>query len=163
MRPAQTAIALVTSIVVIGIATACTGVGTDDEATKAVPASTGREAAMRTAALRCRRAPRSAVATIALGLRRGDWLTSARFVVAPLPVRNAQGWPEWFVAARVGGAVGVWATSRGGDGPLMAIDHVSATSTLWGAGAQPTSQAWKLHARLRATPAAEAAAACVRS
>jgi len=155
--------ALVTSIVVIGLASACTDAGGNDEASKVVAAGTGPEAALRTAALRCRRAPRSAVATIALGLRRGDWLTAARFVVAPLPARNAQGWPEWFVAARVDGAVGVWATSRGGDGPIMAIDHVSATSTIWGAGAQPTSQAWKLHARLRATPAAAAAAACVRS
>lgn len=161
MRPAAGAIALVTSIVVIGLASACTDAG-GDEATKVVPASTGAEATMRAAALRCRRAPRSAVATIAVGLRRGDWLTAARFVVAPLPVRNAQGWPAWFVAARVDGAVGVWATSRGGDGPIMAIDHVSATSTIWGAGAQPSSQAWKLHARLRATEAAGAAAACAR-
>jgi hypothetical protein len=98
-----------------------------------------------------------------VGLRRGGWLTGARFVEVPASERNAQEWPAWFVAAEVGRAVGVWATSEHGDGPIMAIDHVSATSTIWGTGAQPTSQAWKLHARLRATPAAAAAAACLRS
>jgi len=162
MRPLTVTLALVASIVAIGLIAAC---GESDDGAEVVGPATPLAASetTRTPSYRCRRAPRAAVATIAVGLRRGGWLTGARFVEVPASERNAQEWPAWFVAAEVGRAVGVWATSEHGDGPIMAIDHVSATSTIWGTGAQPTSQAWKLHARLRATPAAAAAAACVRS
>lgn len=113
------------------------------------------------ASYRCRPAPRSAIATISLGLREEGWLAGARYVEVPVSDRNAQGWPEWFVAAPIRGAVGVWATSAGGRGPIMAIDDVSARASTWGTGAHPISQAWKLHAQLREDAAARAAAACV--
>lgn len=146
MRPPTVTLASMASIVAIGLVAAC---GESDDGAEVVGPDTPL-AALETTRLpsyKCRRAPRAAVATIALGLRRGGWLTGAGFVEVPASERSAQEWPAWFVAAEVGRTVGVWATGGQGDGPIMAIDYVSATSTIWGAGAQPTSQAWKLHAR----------------
>jgi hypothetical protein len=161
MRLLTATLALVASIVTIGLVAACGESEDGGEAVRPATPLAARETTG-TPSYRCRRAPRAAVASIAVGLRRAGWLTGARFVEVPASERNAQEWPAWFVAAEVGTAVGVWATSEQGDGPIMAIDHVSATSSIWDSGAQPASRAWKLHARLRATPAAEAAAACVR-
>lgn len=156
------------AVMSVAVVVLVTGCGGSDEPSEVVETGVTETTPMETDAtettpvVACRAAPPPAVTNIEFGLTRGGSLGGAKFVEVPAHERNSQGWPQWFIAARVKGSVGVWATSRGGDGPIAAIDDVSRTHTDWGTAAQPGSQAWEIQESLRATEAADAAASCVR-
>ena len=131
-------------------------VATSTETTTTVDETTTTEAT----ALPCAKPPRIAISNISLGLTQGGTLMAAKYVVVPSDLQT-QDWPEWLIAARVKGAVGIWATDGGADGTIMAIDEVSRTYTDWGAAAAPDSHAREIADTLAASDAARDVVACV--
>jgi hypothetical protein len=111
--------------------------------------------------LPCKKPPRIAIESISFGLTRGGTLTAARYVEVPASLRNSQGWPAWLIAARIKQAVGIWATSRNGDGPISAVDEVGRMYTDWGAAAAPDSPFRDIMDALAFSDAASAVVACV--
>jgi hypothetical protein len=162
-----------TSVIVVVIAAASltlAACGGSDEATPTTTAVTTTETDTTTDAettttaaesLPCKKPPSIAVENISFGLTRGGTLSDARYVEVPASLQNSQGWPEWLIAARIKEAVGIWATSRNGDGPIMAVDEVGRTYTDWGAAAAADSPAREIMDTLAFSDAASAVVACV--
>lgn len=131
--------------------------GTSDETTT----TSSTQPAETTTSLPCKKPPPIAIENISFGLIRGGALTGAKYVEVPAADQNSQGWPHWLIAARIKGAVGIWATSRNGDGPIWAVDEVARTYTDWGVAAQPGSPARDAMDALLFSDAATAVVACV--
>jgi hypothetical protein len=141
--------------------------GGADEATPATTRETTTEADATTdpetaaESLPCKKPPQIAIENISLGLIRGGTLLAAKYVEVPASLQKGPGWPEWLIAARIKGAVGIWATSRNAGGSIFAIDEVSRMYTDWGTAASPDSPARDMMDTLAFSDAASAVVACV--